>query len=61
MARKDLSQRETLRLWHCPECGYANVGYDPCHGCHKRAPRRVRSNTKQFLEALRSLATHSST
>jgi rubrerythrin len=49
MARKDLPQQETLRLWHCPECGYANVGRDPCAGCHKRAPRRVRSNTKEYL------------
>jgi rubrerythrin len=49
MARKDQAQFETLRLWHCPECGYANVGMDPCLGCHKRAPRRIRSNTKEYL------------
>jgi hypothetical protein len=41
---------ETLRLWHCPACGYANAGKDPCAGCHKRAPRIVRANTKLFLE-----------
>jgi hypothetical protein len=35
---------ETLRRWHCG-CGYANVGYDPCFGCHCRAPRQVRRNT----------------
>jgi len=59
MARKDLSQQETLRLWHCPECGYANAGKDPCAGCHKRAPRRVRSNTQQYLKAQQYLETHS--
>jgi hypothetical protein len=50
MASYDRSQLETLRLWHCPECGYANVGKDPCAGCHKRAPRRVRANTKEYLK-----------
>jgi len=50
MASKDLAQYETLRLWHCPACGYANVGKDPCLGCHKRAPRRVRDNTKTYLK-----------
>jgi len=35
---------ETLYRWHC-RCGYANVGYDPCFGCHCRAPRQVRANT----------------
>jgi len=35
---------ETLYWWHCP-CGYANVRYDPCFGCHSRAPRQVRHNT----------------
>ena len=49
MTVKDGFQDETLRLWHCPECGYANVGSDPCAGCHKRAPRRVRANTKIYL------------
>ena len=51
MARNYASQQETLRLWHCPECGYANAGKDPCAGCRKRAPRRVRSNTKEYLKA----------
>jgi len=51
MASKDLVQYEDLRLWHCPECGYANVGMDPCLGCHKRAPRQVRTNTKEYLKA----------
>jgi hypothetical protein len=35
---------ETLFWWHC-RCGYANVRYDPCFGCHSRAPRQVRANT----------------
>ena len=35
---------ETLFWWHC-RCGYANVRYDPCFGCHSRAPRQVRTNT----------------
>src|ERR671921_4280 len=30
---------ETLLHWHCM-CGYNNVGYDPCAGCNRRAPRR---------------------
>jgi len=51
MAEKDLLQQETLRLWHCPQCGYANAGKDPCAGCRKRAPRRVRANTKEYLKA----------
>ena len=36
---------ETLRNWHC-WCGYTNVGFDPCAGCHRRAPRQVRNNTR---------------
>ena len=40
---------ETLYHWHCT-CGYNNVGYDPCAGCNRRAPRRVRANTKALLE-----------
>jgi len=36
---------ETLYWWHC-DCGYANVRYDPCFGCHCRAPRQVRRNTR---------------
>jgi hypothetical protein len=39
---------ETLYHWHCM-CGYNNVGWDPCAGCNRRAPRRVRSNTKELL------------
>ncbi len=50
MATNDLPQQETLRLWHCPECGYANVGKGSCAGCHKRAPRHVRVNTKEYLK-----------
>jgi hypothetical protein len=46
MTGKNRAQGETLRLWHCPACGYANPGKDPCAGCHKRAPRQVRANTK---------------
>ena len=46
MAGDDRARYETLRLWHCPRCGYANAGADPCRGCHKPAPRRVRNNTK---------------
>ena len=38
-----LSQ-ETLRRWRCP-CGYSNVGYNPCAGCHRPAPRPVVANT----------------
>jgi hypothetical protein len=36
---------ETLRQWHC-WCGYTNVGFDPCAGCHRPAPRQVRRNTR---------------
>jgi hypothetical protein len=36
---------ETLFWWHC-RCGYANVRYDPCFGCHTRAPRQIRRNTR---------------
>lgn len=36
---------ETLFCWHC-RCGYANVCYDPCFGCHIRAPLQVRRNTR---------------
>jgi hypothetical protein len=36
---------ETLFWWHC-RCGYANVRYDPCFGCHIRAPKQVRRNTR---------------
>ena len=48
-----MESAETLRHWHC-RCGYNNVGYDPCAGCNRRAPRRVRSNTKEWLEARQS-------
>lgn len=44
---------ETLYHWHCT-CGYNNVGYDPCAGCNRRAPRRVRFNTKELLAARQS-------
>jgi hypothetical protein len=40
-----LKSDETLFWWHC-RCGYANVRYDPCLGCHCRAPRIVRRNTR---------------
>ncbi len=46
MTGKAATQYETLRLWHCPRCGYANAAFNPCHGCHKPAPRIVRANTK---------------
>jgi hypothetical protein len=46
MTGDNRAQQETLRLWHCPACGYANAGKDPCAGCHKRAPRQVRANTR---------------
>jgi len=46
MTGNERTQHETLRLWHCPRCGYANAGANPCKGCHKPAPRQVRSNTK---------------
>ena len=41
---------ETLYHWHC-RCGYNNVGYDPCAGCNRRAPRQVRANTDALLES----------
>ena len=44
---------ETLYHWHCM-CGYNNVGYDPCAGCNRRAPRRVRANTKVLLDERQS-------
>jgi hypothetical protein len=46
MTGNERTQRETLRLWHCPRCGYANAAANPCKGCHKPAPRVVKSNTK---------------
>ena len=46
MAGDERARYETLHLWHCPRCGYTNAAYDPCHGCHKPAPRRVKTNTK---------------
>src|SRR5207237_144478 len=54
MAGDDRARYETLRLWHCPRCGYANAGADPCRGCHKPAPRRVRHNTKAQHELFES-------
>ena len=41
---------DTLRHWHCM-CGYHNAGADPCAGCHRRAPRWIRANTRAWLEA----------
>ena len=46
---------ETLFWWHC-RCGYANVRYDPCFGCHIRAPRSVRQNTRADRERRRAAA-----
>ena len=48
-----MENSETLYHWHCM-CGYNNVGYDPCAGCNRRAPRRVRANTKVLLEERQS-------
>ena len=36
---------ESLRYWHCG-CGYSNLAFDPCAGCHRPAPRYVRRNTR---------------
>ena len=44
LVRRPRKNDETLFWWHC-RCGYANVRYDPCFGCHTRAPRQVRHNT----------------
>jgi len=58
MAGHEVSASETLRRWHCRWCGYANAGFDPCAGCHKPAPRRVRANTRAHprFEAQTALA-----
>ena len=49
---------ETLYHWHCV-CGYNNVGFDPCAGCHRRAPRRIRANTTALLDARAEAETES--
>jgi hypothetical protein len=58
MARDTRAQVETLRLWHCPKCGYANAAKRKCAGCHKRSPRRVRINSKGLLEKLKGRRQH---
>ena len=48
--------QDTLRHWHC-ECGYHNASADPCSGCHRRAPRWIRANTRAWLDAQQTNAT----
>ena len=44
---------DTLRHWHC-RCGYHNAGFNPCSGCHRRAPRWIVRNTRAWLAARRA-------
>ena len=44
---------QTLRHWHC-RCGYHNAGFDPCAGCHRRAPKWIRINTRIWLAQKRA-------
>jgi hypothetical protein len=55
LLRRRRNSDETLFWWHC-RCGYANVRYDPCFGCHIRAPREVRRNTRADRARRRAMA-----